>query len=324
MGLPSSGGTSRIVSTPRERAELLRLGVSFDHEIDDLMQVVTPATYKKWLRELRSCRRNRPAGRPRTPLAARNLVIRLAKENLPWGYRRIFGELKKLGIRISTSTIRNVLKEEGHFPEPNKAIRNPPIPWTTFVHANMESMVACDFFTKKIFTLRGVRVAYVLVFIHLGSRKVLCSSSTYHPDTAWVMQQARNAMMWMNGEDINPKFLVRDRDRIYPDTFEPFWSDVNVRSIKITPRAPMANTYCESFIGTLKCECWNHFMCFSKDQLDYIVRTRLRHYHKHRPHRRVGRYNSVLDENFIPKTEDQVRCRTELGGIIRVYYRDAA
>jgi len=193
--LRSRVDASRIVPTPRERVELLRLGATMGHDVDGLMHVVVPDTYKKWLRQARGQRPQRRSGRPRTPFAVRALVLRFARENFQWGYRRIVGELKKLGIRISTSTIRNVLKEEGHFPEPNKAIRNPPIPWTTFVHANMESMVACDFFAKKIFTLRGVRVAYVLVFIHLGSRKVLCSSSTYHPDTAWVMQQARNAAM---------------------------------------------------------------------------------------------------------------------------------
>jgi putative transposase len=74
--------------------------------------------------------------------------------------------------------------------------------------------------------------------------------------------------MWMSDEDIDPKFLIRDRDRIYPDIFDMFWKDTNVRPIKIPPRAPMANAFCESFIGTLKRECLNHFMCFSKDQLD--------------------------------------------------------
>jgi putative transposase len=130
--------------------------------------------------------------------------------------------------------------------------------------------------------------------------------------------------MWMSDEDIDPKFLIRDRDRIYPDIFDMFWKDTNVRPIKIPPRAPMANAFCESFIGTLKRECLNHFMCFGKDQLDYIIRIWLQHYHKHRPHRGVGRDNSVLDESFIPRTEGAVRCRTELGGLIREYYRDAA
>lgn len=84
------------------------------------------------------------------------------------------------------------------------------------------------------------------------------------------------------------------------------------------------NAFAESYIGSFKREILNHFVSFSLDQLDYINRVWLDYYHKHRPHRGVGRDNSVLDENFIPKTEGQVRCRTELGDIIREYYRDAA
>lgn len=98
-------------------------------------------------------------------------------------------------------------------------------------------------------------------------------------------------------EDIKPKFLIWDRDRIFPDTSDMFWKDAKARPIKIPPCAPIANAFCESFIGTLKRECLNHSMCFSEDP---------------------------LDENLVPKTEGQVRCRTELRGIIREYYRDAA
>jgi putative transposase len=247
----------------------------------------------------------------------------MAGDNLRWGYRRIVGELKKLGIRIGTTTIRDILKEEGHFPDPQKAIKNPPIPWTTFIRANMESIVACDFFTKRIFTLRGVREAYVLTFIHLGSRKVFCSPSTYHPDSKWIMQQARNASMWMEEEGIEPRFLIRDRDRKYPDTFDEFW-EPHVRCIRIPPQAPKANAFAETFIASTRREVLNHFVCFSRDQLDHILRIWLRHYHEDRPHRGVGRDNTILNVNFTPQTEGRIRYRSELGGILKSYYREAA
>jgi putative transposase len=322
--LRSRVDASRIVPTPRERTELLRFGAAMDHEIEVLMHVVVPETYKKWLRQKRGGHTPKVSGRPRTPFATRALILRLARENFQWGFRRIVGELKKLGIRISTTTIRNVLKEEGHFPEPHKAVKKPPIPWTTFVHANMESMVSCDFFTKRIFTLRGVRDAYVLVFIHLGTRKVYSSSSTYHPDTAWVIQQARNASMWMEDEGISPRYLIRDHDRKYPDEFDAFWKDSKVRPIKIPPRPPMVNAFVETYIGKMKQEMLNHFMCFGLDQLDYINRMWLKYYLEQRPHRGVGRDNTVLDANFIPQSEGAVRCKKELGGILKIYYRDAA
>jgi putative transposase len=315
--------TSRIVPTPEERAELLRLGAAMDHDIDEVMHVIVPATYKKWLRQLRGAKPFRPSGRPRTPLATRRLVLGMATGNLRWGCRRIVGEIKKLGIRIGATTIRSILKEEGHFPEPQKATKKPPIPWTVFVHAHLDSFVSCDFFTKRVFTLGGIRDAYVLVFIHLGSRKVFHSPSTYHPDSKWVMQQARNASMWMEDEGIKPRFLIRDRDRKYPDEFNTFWKP-DVRCIRIPVKAPKANAFCETYIGKMKHETLNHFMCFSRGQLDYILRVWLDHYHLRRPHRGVGRDNTVLDEDFVPKTEGRIRCRTELGGILKSYYREAA
>ncbi len=315
--------TSRIVPTPAERTESLRLGAAIDHDIDEVMHVVLPETYTKWRRQLRRARVFRPSGRPRTPFATRALVPRLARENLRWGYRRVVGDLKKLGIRIGTTTIRDILKEKGHFPDPQKARRNPPIPWTTFVRANVDSIVACDFFTKRVFTLRGVLNAYALVFIHLGSRKAICSPSTYHPDSTWIMQQARNAAMWLEGEGMQPRFLIRDRDRKYPDAFDRFWRPT-ARCIRIPPRAPKAHAFAESFIASTKREVLNRFVCFSRDQIDYIVRTWLNHYHERRPHRGVGRDNTVLDANFVPTAVGVVRCKRELGGILKSYYRETA
>ena len=322
--LRSRVDATRIVPTPEERAELIRLGASLNHDIDELMHIVQPETYRKWIRRLRQGNTFRMPGRPRIARATRNLVLRIAGENLNWGHRRIVGELKKLGIRIGATTVRSILGKAGHFPAPQKAFKNPPIPWTTFVHAHMDSMIACDFFTKPVLTLRGIRRAHVLVFLHLGSRRVFCSASTYHPDSTWVMQQARNATMWMEGEGIKPRFIIRDRDRKYPDEFDTFWKASHVRPIKIPPRAPMANAFCESFIGTTKREVLNHFVCFSQGQLDYILREWLVHYHSHRPHRGVGKDNVVLDTEFVAQREGAVRSRTKLGGILREYYRDAA
>ena len=130
--------------------------------------------------------------------------------------------------------------------------------------------------------------------------------------------------MWMEDEGIEPRFLLRDRDRKFPDSFHNFWFEQGAQPIRTPMRAPKANAFCESFIGTLKHECLNHFMCFSQEQLDYIVRTWVRHYNTVRPHRGIGMDNEVLDKTFRPQFTGRVRCKTELGGIIKSYYRDAA
>jgi len=315
---------SRIVPTPQEKAELLRLGAQVGHDVAEVMHVVQPETYRKWIRQSRLGVAFKPSGRPRIPMATVDLVLSMADDNVRWGYRRIVGEFKKLGIRIGTSTVKKILRGSGIHPAPDKAFKKPVVPWTTFVHAHMESMAACDFFTKRIYTLRGVLTAYVLVFIHLGSRKVYCSPATFNPTGDWVMQQTRNANMWLDDMGVTPRFVIHDRDRKYPDAFKAFWKTEGVRCIRIPLKAARANAFVETWIESLKRECLNYFMCFGEDQLDYITTTWVRYYNTRRPHRGLGMKNEVLEKTFIPQSEGVVRCRQQLGGLIKSYYREAA
>ena len=316
--------TSRIVPTPKEKAELLRLGAMLDHDVAEVMHVVQPETYRKWVRQSRRGIAFKRSGRPRTPMATVNLVLRMAEENLCWGYRKIVGELKKRGIRVGTTTVRKILKDSDIHPLPDKAFKKPAVPWTTFVHAHMDSMVGCDFFTKRVYTLRGVFTAYMLVFIHLGTRKVYCSPPTYHPDGEWVMQQARNANMWLEDLRVKPRFLIHDRDRLFPNAFREFWKSEGARCIRTPIKAPRANAFAESWIESHKRECLNYFVCFSLDHLDHIKTTWVTYYNTLRPHRGLGMGNEVLDETFRPQTHGTVRCKQQLGGLIKSYYREAA
>jgi putative transposase len=110
------------------------------------------------------------------------VIIRLAKENVGWGLRRIIGELKKLALRPGRSTVRWVLIEEGVLPDPYRhAPKGVVTPWRSFIKRHMESMIACDFFSKAIWTPLGTKMACVLAFIHLGSRKALVSPATEDP-----------------------------------------------------------------------------------------------------------------------------------------------
>ena len=294
------------------------------HDVAEVMHVVQPETYRKWVLQSKRGIPFKPSGRPRTPMATVNLVLRMAEENLRWGYRKIVGELKKLVIRVSKTTVRRILRDSDIHPAPDKAFKKPAVPWRTLVHAHMDSMVATDFFTKRVYTLRGVLTAYMLVFIHLGTRKVCCSSATYHPDGDWVMQQARNASMWLDDMGVKPRFLIHDSDHKFPDKFKAFWKTEDVRCIRIPLRAPRANAFAESRIESHKRECLNYYICFSLDQLDYIKTTWVTYYSTLRPHRGVGMMNDVLDEAFKPQLEGRVRCKQQLGGIIKSYYRDAA
>jgi putative transposase len=314
----------RIILSPAEKSELLRIGAECGHDIDGLMEVARLATYKRWLAQMRDGRAFKAVGRPRLTQELRDVVIRIGSENLLWGYKRIAGELKKLGLYAGANSVRRILDEAGIHPSPEKRKKKPALPWSTFVRAHMESMVACDFFTKTVFTARGPLTAYVLIFIHLGSRRVFCSAPTYAPDSAWVTQQARNTLMWCAEQEITPDFLIRDADTKFSASFDAVWASEAARVIQIPHRAPNANAFAESFIGTIKRECLDFFVCFSRSQLDYILRTWVRHYNVERPHRGRGIGNNVLQVDFRPARDGPIRCRRQLGGIITSYKREAA
>ncbi|MGY6694555.1 MAG: integrase core domain-containing protein [Roseinatronobacter sp.] len=226
----------------------------------------------------------------------RDVVIRIGSENLLWGYKRIAGELKKLGLYAGANSVKRILNEAGIHPSPEKRKKKPALPWATFVRAYMESMVACDFFTKIVLTARGLCAD----FIHLGSRRVYCSAPTYTPDSAWVTQQARNTLMWCSTQGIEPSFLIREADTKCCASFDTVWASEGARVIRIPHRAPDANAFAGSFIGTIKRECLDFFVCFSRSQLDYILRTWVRHHNTARPHRGRGIGNNVLQVDFRP------------------------
>ena len=315
---------SRIVPTPQERDTLLQLGALCEHDIYDLLHVVVPETYRTWLRKSRRGETYKASGRARVAQSVRELIERIAKENRGWSYRRICGEIKKLGVLVGATTVRRVMMQCGLQPTPPLKQEEPPSAWTTFIKSHMDSLVACDFFSKKIVTLHGVYSAYVLVFIHLGTRKVYHSYPTYNPDGQWVTQQFRNASMWIEDEGLDIRFLIHDRDRKYPDKIKAFWKAEDVTTIPTPYRSPKANAFCEAFVGTIKRECLNKFFCFSLGHLHHINSVWIRYYNSRRPHRGVRRANDVLDVDFKPTSEGRVRCKEELGGVIRSYYREAA
>ncbi|MBN2161784.1 MAG: transposase [Pontiellaceae bacterium] len=313
---------SKIIPTEEERANLMRLGALLDHNISGVLLVVKPSTYRRWLNATREKRRK--PGRPRTPQATVNLVLQFASENLTWGYKHVYGELKKLGIRIGLTTIRDILKRAGHHPIPEKGGGHPPSNWKLFINSHMDSLVASDFFTKPVLTWRGWVDAYVLVFIHLGSRRVFMSPATFNPSEDWVLQQSRNAVMWLQDLGIQIEYLIHDRDTKYSKRFRAFWKSERVQCLRTPVRSPMANSYVECYIGKIKRECLNHFICVSMDQLDYISRQWLAYYHNERPHQGVDIGNKVLRPDFRPTDKGEIKREQKLGGIISWYYRDAA
>lgn len=199
-------GGNRVIPRPDDRARLLAIGQGLNHNVADVIGIVTPQTYCRWVEELRTGRKPKRVGRPRIVRNLRELVIRLAKENASWGYRRIIGELRKLRLRIGRSSVRRILKDEGLTPSPSRRGRAEETVWRQFIRLHVNSLVGCDFFTKNVITPLGVRVAYCLAFIHVGTRKVFLSPPTYHPHEQWGQQQGRNLLMWLEDQQLGARF----------------------------------------------------------------------------------------------------------------------
>ena len=168
--------------------------------------LVTPQTLLRWHRELVRRKWTQPPrapGRPPLEQHVRQLVLRLARENPRWGYPRIAGELLKLGLRVSPSSVRRILLAAGLEPAPR---RIGPI-WRQFLRQQAASILACDFFTVETLSLHRY---YVLFFIELERRRVHIAGCTTNPTGPWVTQQARN--LSLTGLLDPTPFLIRDRD----------------------------------------------------------------------------------------------------------------
>jgi putative transposase len=282
--------------------------------------LVRPETLLRWHRQLVARKWTRPHRRPGRPALdprVRELVLRLGRENPRWGYTRIQGELLKLRVRVSATTIATVLRRYGLGP----ASRRGPT-WREFLRQQAAGMLAGDFLTVETITLRTL---YVLVWIELGTRRVQLGGVTSNPDSAWVSQQARNLAMAFQEEGRSPRFLIHDRDTKFTSSFDEVFRSEGMRIILTPIRAPNANAFCERWVGTLRGECLDWTIILGRRHLEHTLRTYIDHYNKERPHRGISL--RAPTGSTSPAVADlmvlNVRRQDVLGGLIHEY-RDAA
>ncbi len=275
--------------------------------------IVTPQTLLRWHRELvrhKWTQPQRSSGRPPVERSVRDLVLRLARENPRWGYPRIAGELLKLGVRVSPSTVRRLLLAAGLKPAPR---RNGPS-WREFLRQQAASVLTCDFFTVETITLRRY---YVLFFIELGSRRVHLAGCTSNPTGAWVTQQARN--LSFSGLLERTRFLIHHRDSKFSAAFGEVFRSEGIKTIQTPIRAPQANAYAERFVRTVRAECLDWLLILGSRHLEHVLRTYTAHYNAERPHRALALAPPEAGSTATRPANTKIERHDLLGGLIHEY-----
>jgi len=281
---------------------------------------VTPATLLAWHRRLitrkwgYSKRRSKP-GRPPTASTVKALVLRLAKENPRWGCRRIQGELVRHGHPVGTTTVWEILTAAGIDPAPR---RGGPT-WREFLTAQAEGVIACDFVHIDLVDLRRV---YALVFLEHATRRLHIAGVTAHPTGSWTVQQARNLAVELGVRVDSLRFLIRDRDAKYTDSFDAIFAADGIEVVRTAPQAPRMNAHCERVIGTLRREVLDHLLTWNETHTRQVLDAYARHYNGHRPHQSRRQLPPLTQEHPLPMTtltsHRLLRTRV-LGGVINEY-----
>jgi putative transposase len=280
--------------------------------------MVTPQTLLRWHRELirrKWTQPHRGRGRPPVEQRVRQLVLQLARENPRWGYPRIAGELGKLSLTVSPSTVRRILLAAGLEPAPRRS----GLSWQQFLRQQAASILACDFFTVETLTLRRY---YVLFFIELGTRRVHLAGCSTNPTGAWVTQQARN----LSFTDLfdRTRFLIHDRDNKFSAAFDDVFRSEDLAVIHTPIRAPQANAHAERFVRTIRSECLDWLLILGRRHLEHTLRVYLTHYNRERPHRALELKPPEWDDRTCTALGAAIERRNILGGVIHEYHATAA
>src|SRR3954454_22174362 len=278
--------------------------------------LVTPSTLLRWHRELIRRRWRYPAGRRRgLDLAVVELVVRLARENVRWGYLRIVGECCKLGVSVSATSVRTILRRHRLGPAPRRGGPG----WTEFLRAQAAGTLTCDFLTVETI---GLTRLYVFFVIEVERRRVPLAGVPPPPTGAWVVQAARNLLMDLDEHAGRFRFLIRDRDAKFTAAFDAVFAASGIEVVRIPPRAPKANAFAERWVRTLRAECLDWVLVFNRRHLQRVVAEYVAHYNTARPHRGIGLEVPTAASEPAPASMEQIR-RIErldvLGGLVHEY-----
>jgi putative transposase len=274
--------------------------------------IVKPETVISWHRKgfrlfwTWKSRGGRP-GRPVVAKEVRQLIRRMSRENPLWGAPKIHGELLKLGIDISESSVsKYLIRPKG----------SPSQSWKTFLQNHVKDMVFVDFFTVP--TIR-FHILYVFLVLAHERRRILHFAVTAHPTAEWTGQQLREAFPW----DTARRLLLRDRDGIFGHEFVHQLEAMEIEEVLSTPRSPWQRAYVERLIGTIRRECLDQMIVFNENSLRRHLRSFTDYYHRSRTHLSLEK-DTPESRPIQPPDSGRIIALPEVGGLHHRYERRAA
>ena len=292
--------------------------------LEQCTELFTMDTIMWWYRQLvaKKCdgSQNRSApGRPQITEEIVNLVIRFKQENPRRGYQKITDQIVYLGHKISKSSVKNILIENGYDPEPDLTVRST---WHEFIKSHWDVLAACDFFTIELLVRHKLVRCTVFFVIELSTRKVFYAPIKLQPDGPYMKQVARILVDSEDGFLQGKRYLIHDRDPLYKTAgFHGILKSIGVKPVRLPSRSPNLNCYAERYVKSVKSECLDHLILSSVEQLEHVLREFGEYYHHERIHQSLGR---IIEPKHSTEDTAEIVCIERLGGLLKSYHRLAA
>jgi transposase InsO family protein len=275
-------------------------------KICDALAIVKPDTLVRWhragFRSYWRWRSRRRGGRPTVPVEIRRLIREMSIANPLWGAPRIHGELLKLGIDIGQTSVAKYMARR----------RGPPSQgWKTFLNNHADGIAAMDLFVVPTISFR---LLYGLLIMGHGRRQILWFGVTSHPTAEWMANQLTEACGWEQA----PRYLIRDRDRVFGELFVRRLRSMGIRDRPTSPRSPWQNGFAERLIGSIRRECLDHVVVFGERHLRHILLSYMKYYNEVRTHLSLEKDTPV--SRAVERT-GHILCRPVLGGLHHQYIR---
>ncbi|MFI0719152.1 integrase core domain-containing protein [Streptomyces sp. NPDC021224] len=281
-------------------------------------RIVSPRTLPAWHQRLVKQKWTQPKSPGRPPISdeLRELIIRLGVENPRWGARRVHGELRRLGHRVSAASVRRILRQAGLGPAPRH--QSPRGEWAAFLKAQTGGLLATDFF--HVDTV-GLQRLYALFVMEIGTRSVHILGVTAHPTAAWANQQARQLLWQLGARAADFTHLIRDRDAKFTAAFDAVFASENIAVTKIPPRSPNCNPHAERFVRSVREECADRLLIYNHGHAHKVLHEYATHFNRHRPHQGRKQLAPLDDPNIIPLPATRIERRQAVTGLINEYHR---